>query len=94
MYTGGAGWPVITENQYHNLPGPRIQHWGEGLSSIINADPPQTRFDYAYHQDAQFEVNSTHYFSISFEAPNPTQGTFQPKQENAKVKKKVLDFYN
>jgi len=47
VYTSGAGWPVIPENQYHNIPGPRIQHWGEGLASIINAEPPQTSFDFA-----------------------------------------------
>ena len=36
VYTSGAGWPIIPENDY-NLPSdPRIQHWGEGLKSIIN----------------------------------------------------------
>ncbi len=55
VYTGGAGWPVIKENQYHNLPGPRIQHWGEGLNSIINAEPPQTRFDFS-DKIASFDV--------------------------------------
>jgi len=44
VYTSAAGWPIIPENDY-NLPSdPRIQHWGEGLKSIINAEPPQTRF--------------------------------------------------
>lgn len=46
VYTGGAGWPFIPENDYHNGAEPRIQHWGEGLGSIINAKPPQTEFDY------------------------------------------------
>ena len=46
VYTSGAGWPIIPENDY-NLPSdPRIQHWGEGLKSIINAEPPQTWFDF------------------------------------------------
>jgi hypothetical protein len=46
VYTSAAGWPIIPENEY-NLPSdPRIQHWGEGLKSIINAAPPQTMFDY------------------------------------------------
>ncbi len=46
VYTSAAGWPIIPENDY-NLPSdPRIQHWGEGLKSIINAEPPQTMFDY------------------------------------------------
>ncbi len=42
VYTAAAGWPFIPENQYHNSPEPRIQHWGEGLKSIINGEPPQT----------------------------------------------------
>jgi len=46
VYTSGAGWPSIPENEYHNLPQARIQHWGEGLGSIINSEPPQTMFDY------------------------------------------------
>ena len=46
VYTSAAGWPVIPENDYHLIPGPRIQHWGEGLKSIINAEPPQTMFDF------------------------------------------------
>lgn len=46
MYTGGAGWPVLPENDYHNIPRPRIQAWGEGLNSIINGQPPRTDFDW------------------------------------------------
>ncbi len=47
LYTGAAGWPEIAENQYHNLPKPRIQGWGAGLRSRINARPPETRTDYS-----------------------------------------------
>lgn len=46
VYTSAAGWPVIPENDYHSSPEPRIQHWGEGLKSIINAAPPQTTYDF------------------------------------------------
>ena len=46
VYTSAAGWPVIPENDYNLTSEPRIQHWGEGLKSIINARPPQTMFDY------------------------------------------------
>ena len=46
IYTSGAGWPVIPENDYNVTSEPRIQHWGEGLKSIINSQPPQTAFDY------------------------------------------------
>ncbi len=46
VYTSGAGWPIIPENDYNLTSDPRIQHWDEGLKSIINAEPPQTMFDY------------------------------------------------
>ena len=46
IYTGAAGWPILKSNQYHNIPEPRIQGWGEGLNSIINSEPPQTDFDW------------------------------------------------
>ena len=46
VYTSGAGWPILPENEYHNSPQPRIQQWGEGLESSINAAPPQTSSDY------------------------------------------------
>ncbi|HRR16040.1 MAG TPA: glycoside hydrolase family 2 TIM barrel-domain containing protein, partial [Bacteroidales bacterium] len=46
VYTSAAGWPVIPENDYNLIPDPRIQHWGEGLKSVINSLPPNTMFDF------------------------------------------------
>ncbi|MBI4605881.1 MAG: discoidin domain-containing protein [Planctomycetes bacterium] len=46
LYSGGAGWPQIPENQFHVTPDPRIQGWGAGLGSRINARPPETVTDY------------------------------------------------
>lgn len=46
LYTSAAGWPALAENDYHNIPEPRIQAWGQGLSSRINALPPSTMTDY------------------------------------------------
>ncbi len=46
LYTSGAGWPQIPENQFHVTPDPRVQAWGGGLKSRINAQPPETRTDY------------------------------------------------
>ena len=46
-YTSGAGWPYIENADYWNSPDPRIQHWGAGLRSIINAEPPRTDYDFA-----------------------------------------------
>jgi hypothetical protein len=46
LHTSGAGWPQLPESQFHVTPDPRIQHWGAGLKSRINARPPETRTDY------------------------------------------------
>jgi hypothetical protein len=46
VYTSAAGWPIIPENDYNVTSEPRIQHWGEGLKSIINSKPPETMFDF------------------------------------------------
>ena len=46
VYTSAAGWPLIAQNDFHVTPEPRIQHWGEGLDSVINKMPPQTLFDF------------------------------------------------
>ena len=46
LYTSGAGWPMIPENDYHNTFLPRIQLWGAGLNSRINGLPPETTTDY------------------------------------------------
>ena len=46
LWTSGAGWPQIAENQWHSTPDPRVQAWGGGLQSRINARPPETTTDY------------------------------------------------
>jgi len=46
LWTSGAGWPQLPENQFHVTPDPRIQAWGGGLQSRINAKPPETTTDY------------------------------------------------
>jgi hypothetical protein len=46
LFTGGSGWPQLPENQFHVAPDPRIQAWGSGLKSRINALPPETMTDY------------------------------------------------
>ena len=46
IYTSAAGWPAIPENEFHNIPQPRVQGWGEELSSVINAEPPATDYDW------------------------------------------------
>ena len=46
LYTTGSGWPVMPGSDFHSLPQPRIQRWGEGLKSIINGQAPRTDFDW------------------------------------------------
>ncbi len=46
VYTGAAGWPYLSNADYWNTPNPRIQAWGSGLRSIINARPPATDYDF------------------------------------------------
>ena len=46
LYTSASGWPELPENDFHVSPGPRIQAWGAGLRSRVNAKPPETRTDY------------------------------------------------
>lgn len=45
-YAGGAGWPYLESADFFNAPRARIQGWGQGLNSIINASAPQNTFDY------------------------------------------------
>jgi hypothetical protein len=56
LYTSAAGWPLLPENDYHSTPAPRIQQWGQGVGSRINAKPPETMTDYRefvkQHSDA------------------------------------------
>ncbi|QGY44279.1 beta-galactosidase [Maribellus comscasis] len=47
VYTGASGWPALQENDFHVLPQPRIQGWGEELNSIINSQRPSTDFDWS-----------------------------------------------
>ncbi|WP_310681123.1 sugar-binding domain-containing protein [Aliifodinibius sp. S!AR15-10] len=55
VYTSGSGWPAIDENEFHDLPDPRIQQWGEELNSVINGTPPST--DWNFEEDiAEYDI--------------------------------------
>lgn len=47
LYTSGAGWTIIAENDYNSTSSPRIQLWGDGLKSIINGQPPRSDYDWS-----------------------------------------------
>lgn len=46
LWTSGSGWPELSENEFHITPEPRVQHWGDGVKSRINAREPETASDY------------------------------------------------
>src|ERR1039458_7101624 len=49
LFSSASEWPEIPENQFHvsyGNPPIRIQAWGGGLGSRINARPPETTTDY------------------------------------------------
>nr|WP_319509490.1 sugar-binding domain-containing protein [uncultured Draconibacterium sp.] len=47
IYTTGAGWPLIPENDFHNTHrGTRIQGWNQNLESIINKEEPRSDYDW------------------------------------------------
>ena len=46
LWTSASGWPQLPANQFDVTPAPRIQKWGAGLKSRINAQPPETVTDY------------------------------------------------
>lgn len=46
LYTTAAGWPNLPVSDFYSDPHPRIQRWGEGVNSIINAKAPSTAYDW------------------------------------------------
>ena len=47
LYTSASGWPNLPENDFLSDGRPRIQPWGAGLSSCINAQDPNTMYDWS-----------------------------------------------
>jgi hypothetical protein len=47
IYTSASGWPNLEVNNYLSSMDPRIQGWGEGLKSIINAQAPKSDYDWS-----------------------------------------------
>ena len=47
LYCSSAGWPNLPESDFLNDAAPRIQAWGQGVNSIINAQPPRTDYDWS-----------------------------------------------
>lgn len=47
IYCAGAGWPNVPVSDFLSDATPRIQGWGQGLRSIINAQAPRTDYDWS-----------------------------------------------
>lgn len=52
VHAPASGWPYLADADFYVTAKPRIQHWAEGLNSLINSQPPQTTFDYQEQVDA------------------------------------------
>ncbi|MCX6224865.1 MAG: beta-galactosidase [Bacteroidia bacterium] len=46
VYTSGSGWPTVPSLDFYSTANPRIQGWGSGLNTIINAQAPSTSYDF------------------------------------------------
>lgn len=47
IYTTGAGWPIVSENDFQNTHiGTRIQGWNQNLESVINKEAPRSDYDW------------------------------------------------
>ncbi|MGL4851065.1 MAG: sugar-binding domain-containing protein [Phocaeicola sp.] len=47
LYASSGGWPNLSVNDFLSDPTPRVQGWGEGLKSIINAQAPRSDYDWS-----------------------------------------------
>ena len=47
IYSTAGGWPNLPVSDFLSDPSPRIQGWGQGLNSIINAQAPRTDYDWS-----------------------------------------------
>jgi hypothetical protein len=89
LWTSGAGWPVIDDNQFHVTPTPRVQGWGEGLNSRINGKPPETQTDYRAFIDAHHAPVISHEIGQWCVYPNLNE---RPKYTGY-LKAKNFDIY-
>ncbi len=95
IHTGGSGWPLIPENEFHLTAHPRIQQWGGGLNSIINSEAPQTEFDFAdvlsEHPDTPVVAHESGQWCVypNFEEIKKYTGVLKPK--NFKIFRDFLE---
>lgn len=51
LHTSGAGWPSLAQNDFDNIPEPRIQQWAEESRNRIDSLAPSTTADYRFFVD-------------------------------------------
>lgn len=84
LYTSSAGWPNLPENEFLSDSEPRIQHWGEGLGSIINSKAPSTAYDWSSYTSKFSQPFISHEIGQWCVYPNFGEmkkytGVYQPK---------------
>lgn len=60
LYTSAAGWPNLPVNDFLSDATPRIQGWGQGLKSIINAQAPATDYDWRQYTETAKQPYVSH----------------------------------
>lgn len=93
IYCSSAGWPNLPESDFLSDPAPRIQGWGQGLRSIINAQPPRTDYDWSGYTNRFNQPVVSHEIGQWCAYPNFREmkkytGVMQP--ENFKIFKETL----
>lgn len=84
LYTSSAGWPNLPENDFLSDSEPRIQHWEQGLGSIINAKEPSTVYDWSSYTSKFTQPFISHEIGQWCVYPNFKEmkkytGVYQPK---------------
>lgn len=94
LYSSAAGWPVIPESDFSSTSSPRIQGWGEELTSIINSTPPNTNFDWTSRLTDTSKPVVSHEIGQwcvfpDFKEMSSYTGVLKPK--NFEIFKEILD---
>lgn len=93
LYTSSAGWPNLPENDFLSDSEPRIQHWEQGLGSIINAKEPSTAYDWSSYTSKFSQPFISHEIGQWCVYPNFNEirkytGVYQPR--NFEIFKETL----
>ena len=48
IYSSGAGYPILSVNDFHNIHQPRIQSGMPPIKNVLNAEAPKTSYDWTH----------------------------------------------